>query len=156
MRFAIDHPNLTFGVNVLEDEAAAVRANEVVKEFVHRDEIDDHVVIEETRSWQGDLLMLGKTAEAAKPGITPIPGNGIGYYVAVRIRTSLPGTAPRGFVQEATDGFLPIVLALPGFVGYLWFPVKGGFVAVSMYDSAASAIASTEAAKSWAVEHLAA
>jgi len=152
----IDHPNLTFGVNVLEDKAAATRANEVVKEFVHRDEIDDHVVIEETRAWEGDLLMLGKTAEAAKPGITPIPGNGIGYYVAVRIHTSLPGTDPRGFVQEATDGFLPIVLALPGFVGYLWFPVEGGFVAVSMYDSEASAAASTEAAKAWATEHLAA
>jgi hypothetical protein len=100
--------------------------------------------------------MLGTPAEATStPAATPVDENWTGSYVAVRIHKSLPNTDPRGFVPEAIDGFLPIVLGLPGFIGYLWFPVEGGFVAISIYDSEASAVESTNAARAWATEHLA-
>jgi hypothetical protein len=59
-------------------------------------------------------------------------------------------------VAEAEAGFLPIIMALPGFVGYLWFPTDEGFVGISLYDSEASALESTAAAQAWAIEHLAA
>ena len=44
--------------------------------------------------------------------------------------------------------------ALPGFLGYLWFPIDTGFVALSLYDTESSAQASTLAANDWASEHL--
>lgn len=147
----LQDPRLTYGLTVLSDREAAARSNEVVKDFVFQDQIDEHVVIEETRQWIGDLLMLATSGDAA--ALTA--GNGAGLHIAVRIHTSLPGTDPRDFVAEATSGFLPIVTALPGFIGYLWFPVEGGFVAVSIYDSEASAQESTAAAADWAAEHLA-
>lgn len=153
----IDHPNLTFGVTVLRDRAAAARSDAVAKSFVFEGDIDKHIIIEETRQWAGDLLMLGMPADAtASPAASPVAENGAGYYVTARIHTSLPNTDPRGFVPEAIAGFLPIIVGLPGFVGYLWFPVEGGFVALSVYDTKESAIESTNAAKVWATEHLAA
>lgn len=152
----IDRPNLTFGVTVLKDREAAARSDEVARNFVFSEDIDEHVVIEDTRRWTGDLLMLGTPAEATATATAASPGpkNGAGTYVTVRIHTSLPNTDPRGFVPEAIAGFLPIILGLPGFLGYLWFPVDGGFVAISLYDTEESAIESTNAAKSWVSEHL--
>ncbi|MBA3379279.1 MAG: hypothetical protein H0T93_10390 [Chloroflexia bacterium] len=152
----IHDPHLTFGVTVLEDREALVRSDEVAQNFVTQDHFDEHVVIEGTRRWAGDLLMLGTPAEATgTPAATVWDGNGVGFYVAIRVHRSLPNTDPRGFVREAIDGFLPIVLGLPGCVGYLWFPVEGGFVAISLYETEEAANESTEAARAWATEHLA-
>lgn len=149
-------PHLTFGVTVLRDRETLARSDEVAQNFVTQDHIDEHVVIEETRRWAGDLLMLGTPAEATgTPAASAWDENGVGFYLTVRIHTSLPNTDPRGFVREATDGFLPIILGLPGFLGYLWFPVEGGFVALSLYETEAAANESTDAARAWATEHLA-
>lgn len=149
-------PHLTFGVTVLEDQEAPVRSDDVAQNFVTQDHIDEHVVIEETRRWSGDLLMLGTLTEVTgTPAASAWSENGVGFYVAVRMHTSLPNTDPRGFVREAIDGFLPIILGLPGFLGYLWFPVEGGFVALSLYETEEAANESTDAARVWATEHLA-
>ncbi len=149
-------PHLTFGVTVLRDRETLARSDEVAQNFVTQDHIDEHVVIEETRRWAGDLLMLGTPAEATgTPAASAWAENGVGFYVAVRIHTSLPNTDPRGFVREAIDGFLSIILGLPGFLGYLWFPVEGGFVALSLYETEEAANESTDAARVWATEHLA-
>jgi hypothetical protein len=153
----IDDPSLTFGVTVLRDMDAVAASDEVVKSFVFQDEVDEHVVIEETRRWAGDLLILGTTEEAAASEATPpLDDFGAGYFVTARIFQSIPGTDPRGFVEEATAGFVPIVQAIPGFVGYLWFPTDAGFISISVFDTEASAIESTEAGIAWATEHLAA
>lgn len=146
----IHDPLLTFGVTVLSNEEAIARSDEVARNFVTQDHIDEHVVIEGTRRWSGDLLMLGTPAEATgTAAASPWADNGVGFYVAVRVHTSLPNTDPRGFVRDAREGFLP------GFLGYLWFPVEGGFVAVSLYETEAAADESTEAARAWATEYLA-
>lgn len=42
------------------------------------------------------------------------------------------------------------------FVGFPWFPTEEGFVGISLYDSEATALESTAAATTWALEHLAA
>jgi hypothetical protein len=153
----IDDPALTFGVTVLRDREAAEASDEVARQFVFQDHIDEHILIEETRRWTGDLLMYARSPEAAaSPATPPLEAFGEGHYVAARIFQSIPGTDPRGFVPEAQAGFLPIIMALPGFVGYLWFPTDEGFVGISLYDSEASALESTAAAEAWAVEHLAA
>jgi len=153
----IDFPNLTFGVTVLQDTEDQARSDEVAKSFVFESDIDKHIIIEETRQWAGDLLIVGRPADAARsPAASPAAANGAGSYVTARLYTSRPKTDPREFVPEAITGFLPIVMGLPGFIGYLWFPVAGGFVSLSLYDTQAAAIASTGAAKVWVAEHLAA
>lgn len=129
--------------------------NTVVTSFV--ESVGDRVDAAATQSWAGDLLM--KAGPAPATGATPVPAPMepmTSGYAAVRIHTSLPGTDPRDFVPEAVEGFLPLITVLPGFRGYLWFPVEGGFAAITIYDSEESATASSEAAVAWATEHLAA
>jgi hypothetical protein len=153
----IDDPLLTFGVTVMRDLDASLASDEVARSFVTQDEIDEDVVIEGTQRWAGDLLMLGVSDAAAASAATPPLGeSGAGYFVTARIYQSIPGTDPRGFVEQARTEFLPIIDALPGFVGYLWFPTDGGFASVSLYQTEDSANDATAAAQSWAAEHLAA
>ncbi|MGH2548091.1 MAG: hypothetical protein ACRDHN_01795, partial [Thermomicrobiales bacterium] len=44
----IENPALTFGVTVLRDLEAAAASDEVAKNFVYQDNIDEHIIIEET------------------------------------------------------------------------------------------------------------
>jgi hypothetical protein len=151
----IDNPLLTFGVTVMRDLDASLASDEVAKSFVTQEDIDEDVIIEETRRWAGDLLMLGVSDEAAASAATPpLDDFGAGYFVTARIYQSIPGTDPRGFVEKARTEFLPILEALPGFVGYLWFPIDDGFASVSLYQSEESATEATAAAKSWVAENL--
>lgn len=153
----VDDPLLTFGVTVMRDLEASLAADEVANSFVTQEEIDEDVIIEATQRWAGDLLILGVSeSAAADPATPPLPASGAGYLVTARIFKSIPGTDPREFAEKARSEFLPIIDVLPGFIGYLWFPTDDGFVAVSLYQSEDAALASTEAAQAWAVEHLAA
>jgi hypothetical protein len=153
----IDDPLLTFGVTVMRDLEASLASDEVAKSFVTQEEIDADVVIEETRRWAGDLLMLGVSdAAAASAATPPLDEFGAGYFVTARIYQSIPGTDPRGFVEKARTEVLPTIEALPGFVGYAFFLTDGGFASVSLYQSQESATAATTAAKTWVSENLAA
>jgi hypothetical protein len=152
----IDDPLLTFGVTVMRDLDASLASDEVAKSFVTQEDIDEDVIIEGTQRWTGDLLMLGVSDEAAASAATPLDEFGAGYFVTARIYQSIPGTDPRGFVEKARTEFLPTLEALPGFVGYLWFPTDNGFASVSLYQSEESAAQATTAAKSWVAENLSA
>lgn len=148
----IDQPEWSLSVLVLDHADDEAAFGELAQAFVGS--IAEMVDASATRQWAGDLYMTAAPApSAATPAATPLPGMAAGY-AALRIHTSLPNTNPLDFVPEAIAGFLPIVTALPGFLGYLWFPIDTGFVALSLYDTEASAQASTVAAKDWAAEHL--
>lgn len=135
-------------VVVLEDESQIAAFEELAADFVAS--VGDVAGTVDTEQWAGELLISGSPAA---PAATPIGASNEGF-VAVRVHTSTPGTDPRDFVPLATSDFLPIVAGLPGFRGYLWYPIDGGFVAISVFDSAESAAASNDAAREWATEFL--
>jgi len=146
----VDAPaNLTVAVLEQAEDAAAYQ-EQVVGPFVSS--LGDLLDASQGKEWSGELLITGASVggEATPAPVWPLTAG----YVAARVHTSLPGTDPREFVPLAISGFLPIVEGLDGFEGYLWFPIDGGFVAVSLFDSEASALASNEAAKEWAAEFL--
>ena len=115
--------------------------------------LDEKFAQESPREFLGPLSMQAGPTDVDG---TPVPtAPWTTGYLAVRNHTSLPGTDPMDFVPAAQEGFLPIVTALPGFMGYLWFPQETGFCAISLYTSEEAAQASTAAAMSWAQEYLA-
>lgn len=149
-----DQPNQNLSIVVLEQASQAASFDEIGAEFVGS--LEESITTVGTVQWEGDLLIKAGPAEvitSATPAATPASGATEGY-IALRVHTSIPGTDPRDFVPLATSGFLPIITGLPGFKGYLWYPIEGGFVAISLYDSEASAEASNEAASDWAAKFL--
>lgn len=151
----LDDDTQSLSVLLVEQEANAAAFDALAAEFVAGlgDTPAGDVVA--TEQWAGDLLMSGyPTSTSATPVASPAdPGLREGY-AAVRIHTSLPGTDPRDFVPFATADFVPRLEQLPGFEGYLWFPIDGGFVAISLFDSEESALESTDEAVAWAAEFL--
>lgn len=146
----IDQPLQSLSVVVFDQQAQSAGFDAIAKDFVAG--LAEKVDAAATQSWAGDLLMWASPrADVATPSASPAAGKG---YIAFRVHTSLPGTNPRDFVPDAIAGFLPILTAIPGFTGYLWFPTAAGFVAVSVFDSIESAQASNVAAKDWATAHL--
>lgn len=147
----IDFPDANITVTAFEPGAdLEVFQEQVVVPFVAS--LGD--LFDPTRGdeWSGDVLI------GASPGsdlATPEPVWPLrSGYAAARLYTSNPGTDPRDFVPLVIDEFLPLITVLEGFKGYLWFPFEGGWSAISLYDSEASAAASTEAAFAFVAEHL--
>ena len=59
--------------------------------------------------------------------------------------------------SRVRDGFVPVISALPGFIAYYWIDLgHGAFLAVSIFDSLASAIESGHAAATWVRANLSA
>jgi hypothetical protein len=146
----IDVDTQSVALSVFESADQIDAFNTAASSFV--ESVADKVDGPATKTWTGDILMKAAPTATATPVAQPLSSG----YAAVRIHTSLPDTDPRDFVPEAIAGFLPLITVLPGFLGYLWFPCEGGFAAITLYDSAESATASSEAAVAWATEHLAA
>lgn len=148
----IEQEDQSLSIVVLESDDVAPAFNSLASNFV--ESIEESIRTVDTMQWAGDLLITGSpTLGNATPAATPVV-EGRNGYVAVRVHTSTPGTDPRDFVPLATSDFLPIISDLPGFEGYLWYPIEGGFVAISLFDSEDSAEESNEAARDWAAEFL--
>jgi hypothetical protein len=146
----IDQPK-SLAISVVDDEAHLEELREVLRVFIEG--LGERFANLELSEHLGPLSM--KASPAGTEG-TPQPSGPLTTgYIAVRNHTSLPGTDPMDFVPAAQEGFLPIVTAIEGFLGYLWFPHETGFTAISLYTSPESAQASTDAAMSWATENLA-
>jgi hypothetical protein len=146
----IDQPQ-SLAISVVDNREHLEDLREVSRIFVAG--LDEKFAQETPKEYLGPLSM--KASPAGTEG-TPQPSGPLTTgYIAVRNHTSLPGTDPMDFVPEAEEGFLPIVTAIEGFLGYLWFPHDVGFTAISLYTSPESAQASTDAAMSWATEKLA-
>ncbi len=153
----LDDDGQSLAVDVLEDAARAEGFTALAEQFVAG--LPSGITVETPVMVDGDLMItatsqLAESTPAATPPVTASPESDSPSYIAVRIHTSLPGTDPLEFVPLARDGFVPIISGLPGFQGYLWFPSRGGFTAVSLYDSAAAAQESTAAAADFAAEYL--
>ena len=149
----LDDDRQSLAVVVLDDAAQAERFTTLAQQFVAG--LPSDIAVETPVSVAGDLMITGANQSAqATPAATASPNSDSPSYVAVRVHTSLPGTDPLDFVPLATNDFVPIIANLPGFQGYLWFPSEGGFTAVSLYDSEATARESTEAAADFVAEYL--
>jgi hypothetical protein len=95
----------------------------------------------------GDVVATGGPADTADE--TSSAG-----YAAVRRYEGVidPGEAGR----RVAEGFVPIIEAIPGFVGYRWIDAGNGvMVSVSVFEDQSGAEESTRRAASWVAENLA-
>jgi hypothetical protein len=149
----LDDERQNLAIVVMEDADQMGAFNTSVQAFVGG--LDPKFAVETVAGSEGDVLIVSAPGStSATPVVADTADTAGGGYVAARIHTSKPGTDPRDFVPLVIDGFLPILQGLSGFQGYLWFPSEGGFTAVSLFDSEASAEESTVAAADFAAEHL--
>jgi hypothetical protein len=62
---------------------------------------------------------------------------------------------PQEATRQIQAGFLPVISALPGFVGYQWIDLgHGSMLSISVFDNLANAIDSNHAAARWVAKNL--
>jgi hypothetical protein len=141
-------PDGVLALAMFDDAARAGAFNQLVQGQVAG--LGDMLLADRGHQLEGDLMIAsGKTASDASP--TPIEPLREGY-VAVRVHTGLGDADPREFASYVESSFLPLINGIDGFLGYLWFPIEGGFVAISLFDSSTSAVASNLVAVEWGDE----
>ena len=80
-----------------------------------------------------------------------------GMHASVRVYDGYVSDDHEELVSRVEDGFLPIMLETDGFAAYyLMTDGAGALVAISLFDSEASALASNEKARDFVAENLAA
>ncbi len=151
----IEEPAASLSILVLEESSQTAGFGANAADFVG--DVEESITTVATVQWEGELLISAGPSTGvlnATPAATPAAQSISDGYIAMRVHTSTPGMNPRDFIPLATSSFLPLLYGLPGFMGYLWYPTDGGFVAISLFDSEASAEASNEIARDWAAEFL--
>lgn len=141
-------PDGVLALALFDDAAHAGAFNQLVQSQVAG--LGEMLDASRGQQLEGDLLIAtGKDAGDASPTpIEPLRGGN----VAVRVHTGLGGADPREFAPNVESSFLPLIAGIDGFIGYLWFPIEDGFVAVSLFDSSTAAVASNLVAVEWGAE----
>ena len=84
---------------------------------------------------------------------TPAPGGDA--FIAIRRYQLLAADTMDLVVQRVTDGFLPIIRAIPGFREYIFVDDgDGAHLTISLFDDEAGAEASTANAADWAAANV--
>jgi len=151
----IGQPGKSLSILVLENESQQAGFDALAAEFVAG--IEEEVTTVSTEEWSGELLIAasarqhGSGTPPQKPGAGPLTQG----YVVVRVHESAPDMDSREMVPLISADFLPIVGAIDGFRGYLWYPTEDGFVSITLFDSEEAAMESNEVKTDWISENLA-
>jgi len=150
----IEDATQNLSIVFLDEPEQAAGFDAAAMEFVAG--LEPEYAVETPTTAEGDVLVAGTPpGSMGTPAATPvIDGAPLSGYVAVRIYESLPDTDPREFASRVANEFVPIVQALSGFEGYLFFVTEDGFVSISLFDSEESALQSNDAGIAWAAENI--
>ena len=76
-------------------------------------------------------------------------------FASVRVYDGIDPADQAEIARLTAEGFLPIMRESDGFVGYYLMPAGDSLAAISLFDSAEQAAASTERAREFVAENLA-
>ncbi len=148
-----DGVDMVVGFSVFATEEGAQTANEIAASFVaeHLADVlpDDPVRIN------------GRLGIAVREGVLAgvnaaekeMPMKRV--FASVRVYDGIDPADQDNIVRLTSEGFLPIMRGSDGFVGYYLLPAGDTLAAISLFDSAEQASASTEKAREFVAENLA-
>jgi hypothetical protein len=136
-------PAATITVTLLADAAAADAAAEIALDYVAG--LDPRFVVETPFAQQGPVRIFHTTDRPA----TELPPFLHGCHFTMRDRINAPGTDIDDVVARATEGLVPLLAGMPGFVLYCWTQTEEGRVAINVWETAEQLAAGNEAIAEW-------
>jgi hypothetical protein len=139
-------------VSLFDSEASALASNEHAREFVAENLtaylpsspmiVSGGVSIASFAEINGGANLIAQDSDE-------------GDFASLRIYDGIDPADQDEIVRLVEEGFLPIVQGSDGFVAYYLVPADDMLVAISLFETAAQATASTEAARGFVSENLA-
>jgi len=148
-----DNDSRSAALSIYDSEANALAANELAAAFVAEYLTD--------RPDQVPLRVSGRLGIAAVAdfgeGANLIDNRMMeqAVFTSVRVYDGVDPMDQDEIARLTTEGFLPIMRESDGFVGYFFLPAEDMLATVSLFDSAAQASASNQAAREFIAENLA-
>lgn len=147
-----DSEDTIVGFNVYESEENALATSDIAAAFIAEHNMD----------WLPDdpLRVNGQLGVAALAGIQ-MGENLVGettqdsVFASVRVYDGVDPANQAEIARLTAAGFLPIMRESDGFAGYYLMPAGESLAAISLFNSAEQAAASTEKAREFVVENLA-
>ncbi len=147
--FAFDDadPTATINVTLLADSAAADAANAVAQEYVKG--MDTRLTPETPLAEQGEVRIYQIT-DRPRSELPPLLH---GCHITMRRRLNAPETDIEAVIATASEGFVPIVQAMDGFVLYCWMHTEGGRLSFNIWETEAQLEAGNEAVATFVAEN---
>jgi hypothetical protein len=147
--FAFDNadPATTINITLTADQAAAESANAVAREFV--ESMDPRLAPETPIAEEGavPVYQLGAKSGSELPPLLH------GCSVSFRYRNNAPDADMAAYTTTLSEGLVPLLAAMDGFVLYCWILSESSRVAVNIWETEAQAEAGNAAAAEWAAEN---
>ena len=136
-------PASTITLTLLADEAASQAAAAVALDYVAA--LDPRFAVETPFAQQGPVRIFRATTRPA----TELPPFLHGCQFTMRDRINAPGANIDEVVQKATEGLVPLLADMPGFVFYGWIQTENGRTAVNVWETAEQLAAGNDAVAEW-------
>lgn len=136
-------PASTITLTLLADEAASSAAAEVALDYVAA--LDPRFAVETPFAQQGPVRIFRTTARQA----SELPPFLHGCQFTMRDRVNAPGANMDEVVQKATEGLVPLLAEMPGFVFYCWIQTENGRTAINVWETAEQLAAGNDAVAEW-------
>lgn len=143
--FATDEtdPATNITLTLLADEAAVAGADAVAKEYVGG--LDPRFTVVTPVAESGPVRVFGVTTRTR----AELPPFLNGCYYTQRIRQNAPDANMDDVIAKVTDGLLPTLAAMDGFIAYLWFLIENGRTAITLWETAEQVAAGNTAIADW-------
>lgn len=140
-------PTATITLTMLANASAA--ADEGARDYVSS--LDARFVAETPVAEQGPVRAFQVTARP----VTDLPPFLHGCQFTMRERRNAPDADIEDVVAKLTDGLVPLLMEMPGFVLYCWIQTEDGRVAINIWETADQVVAGNEAVAAWVAENTA-
>lgn len=152
---SVDNPRVNFSVSWFANTGSATASTQASAAWVKT--LDPKFQHESPIALDGPVLIAaGPTASGtpavASPAATPQAGEG---YVTIRRYRNKSGADTATIASVTQSGFVPIISSVAGFRGYLWLPLSGGRVSISLFDTKAQSDEATTKAASFVAQNTA-
>ena len=138
-------PAATISLTLLADASAAPAADRAAQEYVAT--LDPRFVIQTPVAEQGPVRISHPTPRPA----ADLPPFLQGCQFTMRSRVNAPGIDIAAVIARARGGLVPMLVAMPGFVGYWWIQTEDGRTAINIWETAEQLAAGNEAVAAWVV-----
>jgi hypothetical protein len=148
-----DKPASNFTVSLFDTQASTVASTAASAAWVKT--LDPKFQHPAPIALDGEIFVIASPVSPTNLATPASDGASAGSFVVIRHYQGVEGADLAGLAPSILDGFVPIISAVEGFQGYIWFLMPDGPVSVSLFTTEAASQESTTKAADWVAVNIA-
>ncbi|CAN5707491.1 hypothetical protein BH23CHL5_BH23CHL5_15790 [soil metagenome] len=142
-----DDPAATITLTLTDDDSSASASDDAAQGFV--DGLDPRFTVETPMAERGPLRIFRATDRGAEE----LPPFLNGCQLTIRNRVTAPDADIEAVIALASEGLVPMLAEMDGFVMYVWMQIEGGRVAINIWETTEQLAAGDAAVSEWVAQN---